>query len=80
MIILPLRIILFYFALNSAVHTASHFFPIERSKLFVILGMMRPSHASSGKAVKYSRYGFLNCMVCPFGPPTLMNGPIFVDG
>ena len=79
-IIYPLRLIVTYCALNSAVHTASHSFTMEKNEPCVILGMIWPSHAHSGKAGKYSRYGLLNFMVCPFGNSILMGGPMFVDG
>ena len=79
-IIFSLRLIVTSCAFNSAVHPESHILPMEKIYICVRLGMVWSSHASSVKAVKYSRHGFLNCMVCPFGPPTLMNGPIFVDG
>ena len=56
--------------LNKAVHTASHSLPIHTSEMCVRLGMMGPSHASSGKAGKYIKHRLLYFMVCPFGYTT----------
>ena len=80
MVIILLCFIVTFCALNSDVYPASHIFPIEKCEKCVRLGMMWASHAYSGKAEKYSRHGLLDCTVCPFGHPTLMGGPIFVDG
>ena len=41
---------------------------------------MGTSHASSGKSGKFSKCVVLDCMVFPFGSPTWMSGPMFVDG
>ena len=49
--------------LNSDVHPESHSLTIETCELCVRLGMMLPSHAYSGKAVKYSKNGLLDFMV-----------------
>ena len=59
MIILPLRLIVTYCSLKSAVHPASHNFPIETSGICVRLGMMYPSHASLVKAGKYIKHGLI---------------------
>ena len=55
MIILTFCLIFTSFYLNSAVYLESYRFPIETSELFLILGMLWPSHASSGKAGKSSK-------------------------
>ena len=66
--------------LNSDMYPASHSLTIETSDISVRMGMMWPSRASSGKAGKSSRHGFLDCLVLTFMHPTLMGGPIFIDG
>ena len=80
MIIFSLRLIVTYCTLNSYVHPASHSFPIDTSDPCVILGMMCPPNYSSGNSGKSSIHELLDCMVCPFGYPTWMVGPVFVDG
>ena len=80
MIITPLRLIVTSCAFNSDVNPASQSFPIETSELCVRLGMVWPSHAYSVKDGKYSKHGLLDCMVWPFGHPTQVCGPMFVDG
>ena len=79
MIILPLIFIVNSSALNSAVNIASDSFPIDTSERCVRLGMMCPSHDYSGKAEKYSRNGLLGNMVWPFGHPTWIGGPMFIE-
>ena len=44
-IIFPLRLTFTSCNLNSAVNIASHSFPIKKSVMFVILGMIWPSHS-----------------------------------
>ena len=70
MVILPLILLVTYCDLESVVHTASRSFPIDISDMCVILIMMWPSHASSGKAGKSSKHGLIDCMVCIFGHTT----------
>ena len=72
MIIFPLCLIVTSCALNSYVHPASHSFSMDTSDICLILGMMWPSHAYSGKSGKYSRHGSIDFMVCPFGHPTFL--------
>ena len=79
MLILPLCLTVTSCDLYSDMHPASHIFTMETSELCVILGIMWPSRASSGNSGKYSRPGFLYCVVCPYGNTTLMVGPMFVD-
>ena len=78
MIVLSLCLIVTSCDLNSAMYPSSHSLTIETSDLSVILGMMCSSRASSCKADKYSRHGFLDCMVLAFRHPTLMGGPMFI--
>ena len=80
MIVLSLCLIVTSCDLKSAMYPLSHSLIIETSDLSVILGMMWPSHTPSGKAGKYSRHGFLDCIVLTFRHPTLMGGPMFIDG
>ena len=60
MIILPLSFIVNSSALNSAVNIASDSFPIDTSEICVRLGMIYPSHVSSGNYGKYSRHSLLD--------------------
>ena len=66
--------------LNTYVNPSSQILTIDKSELCVRLGKMWHSNASSGKAGKSSKYGLIDCMVWPFGNPTKMGGPMFVDG
>ena len=70
MTIFSLRLIVPSFDLNTVVNPSSQSFPIEKTELFVRLGMVWPSHASSGKARKYTKHGLFDCMLWPFGHPT----------
>ena len=53
---------------------------ISKYTFYVRLGMMWTSHASSGNTGKFSRHGFLDCVVYPFGDTAWMGGPMIVDG
>ena len=79
MVVLDLCLIVTSCALESAFHTSPNIFTIETSELCVRLGMIFTSHASSDKAGKFSKRGFSDFIVWPFGHPTLMGGHMFVD-
>ena len=49
--------------LNTDVHPEPQILTINKSDMCVRLGNICPSRASSGKAGKSSKHGFLDCMV-----------------
>jgi hypothetical protein len=69
---------------NSAVHPASHSFPIEIKELWLNPGMVWASRAAVGKSRKFSMHvSWFDWRMVPSGKPTLIGGfiiPVFVCG
>ena len=70
MTIFLLSLLVNYCALNTSVHPLLQSLTADKSIMCVGMDIMCTSHALTGKSGKYSKTGFLDSIVFPFGHST----------